>query len=442
MSRYDTALKYFNEQKDYMDKKVANGIEEYRKGTAKLIFKGENLPKDITVEVNQKNHEFKFGANIFMLDEFETDEKNKIYREKFPEVFNLATVPFYWSDLELEEGKPRYTKDSPRVYRRPTPDLCIEYCQEKGIEPKCHCLNYENFSPDWLKNAPVSEVKRKLDKRFFEIAERYADVIPSFEVTNETLQPKPEKATAFYDQDDFVEWSFRTADRYFKTNHLIINDFNTGLMGSDNRPGNRTAYYMQIERLLKNGITHIDSIGMQFHSFFPLDKEEEFAIRNYNPDNLYKFMDCYQKLGLKEQITEMTIPAYGPEAENEEIQSILTTNLYKIFFSHPAMEAVIYWNVVDGYAAWAPIGDMTKGENVFYGGMLRHDLSEKPVFKDLKKLINEEWHTKETIKAVNGTAEFKGFYGDYDIKIFADGKEITKSIKLSKEADNNIKISL
>ena len=85
------------------------------------------------MEIRQTGHEFKFGANLFMLDEFESEEKNRIYREKFPEAFNLATVPFYWNDLEPEEGKPRYAADSPKIYRRPAPDLCVAYCKEKGI---------------------------------------------------------------------------------------------------------------------------------------------------------------------------------------------------------------------------------------------------------------------------------------------------------------------
>ena len=264
MSRREDVLKYFNEQKDITELRVKSGIELNRKGDAHIEFVGENLPENITVKVEQKNHEFKFGANIFMLDEFENDEKNKIYREKFSEVFNLATVPFYWSDLEPEEGKPRYEKNSPRIYRRPTPDLCIEYCKEKGIEPKCHCLNYDEWLPKWLKNATVYEHKAKLEQHFREISERYADDIPSFEVTNETLQ---EGHSKFFYEDDFLEWSYRTADKYFPKNRLIVNDYKIWWPGTYN---NRNAYFMQIERLLKSGITHLDSVGLQFHSFFHL----------------------------------------------------------------------------------------------------------------------------------------------------------------------------
>lgn len=262
MSRKDTALKYFEEQKAMCDLRVKTGIEMYRKGDARIKLKSADgsLPENVTVEVEQKTHEFKFGANIFMLDEFENDEKNAIYREKFAKLFNLATVPFYWSDLEPEEGKPRYAKDSPKIYRRPAPDLCVEYCKEKGIEPKCHCLNYDGWLPNWLNNATVAEHKAKLEKRFREVAERYAKDIPSFEVTNETIQNCRSK---FFYEDDFLEWSYRMADRYFPNNRLIINDYNIWFPESYN---NRHAYYMQIERLLRNGITHLDSIGMQFHS--------------------------------------------------------------------------------------------------------------------------------------------------------------------------------
>ena len=438
MSRIDTALRYFNEQKEYTDLRVKSDIETYRKHEMQLNFRSKSgkLPEEITVRAEQKNHEFKFGANIFMLDEFECAEKNRIYREKFPECFNLATLPFYWSDLEPERGKIRFSKNSPKIYRRPAVDLCLEYCREKGIEPKCHVLNYEAFTPEWLKNASVQEMKNALEERFRSIAEHCADSIPSFEVTNETLRQGFSK---FFYEDDFLEWSYRMADRYFPKNRLIINDYNYWLPELYN---NRNLYYMQIERLLKNGITHLDSIGLQFHSFFKSEQEPLQAAVRYNPEKLFKITDLYAKFGLAEQITEMTLPAYGSGAEDEYVQSEILRNIYSIFFSRPAMEAVIYWNLVDGYAAFAPVGDMTKGENYYYGGLLNHDMSEKPAYKTLKQLINEEWHTDATVAAKNGTAKFRGFCGDYKITVTADGKNYERNLLLSKKANCTYTIEL
>ncbi|MCI8388320.1 MAG: hypothetical protein HFE63_07655 [Clostridiales bacterium] len=437
MSRQDTALKYYNEQSEALKLRAESGIELYRKGDLKITVKSDSpLPENITIEAEQQNHEFKFGANIFMLDEFENEEKNAIYREKFADIFNLATVPFYWSDLEPEQGKPRFAKDSPKIYRRPAPDLCVEYCKEKGIEPKCHCLNYDSFTPLWTRDRTVYENKAMLEKRFREIAERYAKDIPSFEVTNETLQ---NGNTKFFYEDDFLEWSYRMADRYFPNNRLIINDYN--IWFPENYT-NRHAYFMQIERLLRNGITHLDSIGMQFHSFFPLESEPRMANQRYNPTTLYKLMDLYAKLGLAEQITEMTIPAYGGDEENEYVQAELIKNVYTTFFSHPSMEAVIYWNLVDGYAAFAPQGDMTAGENKYYGGLMRFDMTEKPAYKTLHKLIHEDWHTSATVSANNGNATIRGFYGDYKLTVHAGDKTIPVDTRISKDAKNYLTINI
>ena len=445
MTRKEMALRFFDQENTYIKTRIESGIELNRKGDATVIFKTENgaqLPEDITVRAVQRSHEFKFGANLFMLDEFPTEEENAIYREKFPEIFNLATLPFYWSSLEPEMGKPRYSVDSPRIYRRPTPDLCIQYCKEKGIEPKCHCLNYDTESPRWYRNQPVSFCKEKLLERFQQIADRYSKDIPTFEVTNETLK---EGFSKFFYEDDFVEWSFKMADRLFPNNRLIINDFKYWLPNVSTNRGN---YYMQIERLLRTG-HRVDSIGFQYHCMFgsnQLDPEvtrqleiEQSEVR-YNPEVIFRLLDNYAKLGLAEQITEMTVSALSEDPEDEEVQSELTNRLYTCFFSHPAMEAIIYWNLVDGYAALAKPGDMTRGENRFYGGFLRHDLSEKPVYKMLRKLINEEWHTETAVKAVNGSAKFRGFYGDYDLTVYADGKQIPAKISLSKESNNTFNV--
>ncbi len=114
MGRREDVMKYFNEQREAFDARVEAGIEQYRKGDATLTV--TDAPAGTTVEVEQLTHAFRFGANIFMLEEMETEEKNALYKERFAELLNLATVPFYWRDLELEEGKPRFAVDSPKVY--------------------------------------------------------------------------------------------------------------------------------------------------------------------------------------------------------------------------------------------------------------------------------------------------------------------------------------
>ena len=439
-NRADSALKYFRENEAWMEDRIASGIEANRKGWLKLNFvDSEGVPvENVQVTLEQKTHDFKFGCNLFMLDELETAEKNVKFKEMYPQLFNLATLPFYWNAIEPEEGKTRYTKDSPKLYRRPNPDLCIEYCQEHGIEPKLHCLVYDQWTPKWVPRDDVWVVKQLLEKRIGQIAERYRDTIPSMEVTNETVH-RHSNPTKFFEEPDMVEWSFARARAHLPTTKLIINEA-TQYIWKNTFKYNRSIYYMQIERALLKGAS-IDSIGMQFHMFWPQDQEADEVKAVCNPQHLYRVMDQYADFCKPIQVTEVTVPAYSKEAADEQVQADILRNLYRIWFSHPSMEAIVYWNMVDGYAHGAEPGDMTNGENRYHGGLLRFDMSKKPAWEVLDQLINHDWHTsiRETC---SGTAYFKGFYGEYELTATVGGKTVTKKLHLKKGSKNNITITL
>jgi len=447
MSDRRKVLELFEEQKDFMDERVSSGIELYRKGRAKISIENSNGEpvKNAKVHVNQKTHEFKYGANIFMLDELETDEKNELYKKYFSEAFNMATLPFYWDATEPEKGQTRYEKGSKRIYRRPPIDLCIEFCEKHGIEPREHALAYEAFFPHWLYNESVHEVKKALEKRYKEISERYADKIPTIEVTNEMEWVKGK--TAFYDEPDFVEWCFKLAEKYFPANQLVINE-HTGLPWAD-RCRVTDKYYSYIEANILKG-ARVDAIGMQFHMM--INQADEYADTRayYSPEKLYAHMDLYSNFNKPLQLTEVTIPAYSNDEEDEAIQAEIIEKLYSIWFSHKNVEQIVYWNVVDGYAhVWNPAeiegsqGNMSLGENVYYGGLIRFDMTPKPAYYTIKNLFEKKWHTEADITTdSNGNTSFKGFYGKYDVEIEVDGKIIKKEINLGKKNLNEFKIVL
>ena len=442
-------LDLFNEQEASWKQRAADGIERYRKGDGRITVTDENGEPiaNVKIKLTQASHEFRFGANIFMLDELETEEKNEKYKKYFAELFNMATLPFYWDSLEPERGKPRYAKDSPKVYRRPPIDLCIEFCEKHGIEPREHALAYEQFFPKWLYGASTEEVKSELERRYAEISKRYADKIPTIEVTNEMGWPKGR--TAFYDDPDYVRWCFALAEKYFPNNRLVINDI-TGASWEGNCRAT-DGYYAYTEAAMLKG-ARIDAIGMQYHLFIKRENLYENSRKTLNPECLYKHMDLYSNFGKPLQVTEVTIPAYSWEAEDEAIQAQLIEHLYSIWFSHPAVEQIVYWNLVDGYAHfWDPDpekikasqGDMTLGENYYYGGLLRFDMSPKPAYFKIKELIGKTWHTEEELHCdANGTAAFRGFFGTYEAEITLDGVTVTKEFALDKNADASIEITL
>ena len=152
------------------------------------------------------------------------------------------------------------------------------------------------------------------------------------------------------------------------------------------------------------------------------------------------------------QITEITIPSFSWEAEDEQIQAELLTRLYSLWFSHKNMEQIVYWNLVDGYChVWdndpetirKTQGDMSLGENYHHGGLLRFDMSKKPAFEALQNLIKRVWHTQLDLTTNNnGEINFRGFFGEYDLEIEVGGKKILKHIKTSKNSTNEIKVSI
>ena len=85
-------------------------IEKYRKADARVRVvdaAGRPVP-GIKVSVEQTAHEFLFGCNIYMFDRYRSDAQNAAYKRRFQELFNYATVGFYWRWYEPQRGKPQY----------------------------------------------------------------------------------------------------------------------------------------------------------------------------------------------------------------------------------------------------------------------------------------------------------------------------------------------
>jgi hypothetical protein len=116
------------------------------------------------------------------------------------------------------------------------------------------------------------------------------------------------------------------------------------------------------------------------------------------------------------------------------------------------VEQIVYWNLVDGYAhLWssdpaeiaASQGDMSIGENYYYGGLLRFDLSPKPAYFKIKELLQKTWHTEcELATDACGRAQFRGFFGEYDVEITHGGKTTTRRVNLCSKCDGNITLKI
>ena len=426
------------DDRESIDSRIRAGIEAHRKGDFRLrvVDRDGHPVKGASVSVGQTKHAFRYGANIFMLDEFGRADYNEEYRRLFKEYFNAATVPFFWKDNEPEEGRHRFAKGSPRIYRRPPADLCMEYCEENGIAPKLHCLVYDEWAPDWTKGLPLPELKAKYEKRFREIAERYGDRLSEVEVINEVLRFRNWETGKYplSETPDVIEWAFGLARQYFPNTPLLINEAAMLTWAEDTG----FPYYQLVREHLDRGVP-IQTVVMQNQQYTGVGchttEEYDANIRSdasvSDPARIYRGLDIMASAGLPLQIGEVTIPTFGEGDAYEELQAEMLRLWYSVWFSHPAVDAIIYWNTPDGYAHsfhdnWV--------ENRCRGGLFRHDLTPKRSALTLKRLFSEEWHTEGSFKTdESGTVTFRGFFGDYTVQAAAHGHTVSESLTLTRD---------
>ena len=93
-------------------------------------------------------------------------------------------------------------------------------------------------------------------------------------------------------------------------------------------------------------------------------------------------------------------PTLDSTPELELYQADLARDFYILAFSHPAVEAIIWWTITD-LNPWRGMP----------AGLL--DTQGKPVYKVLDQLINDRWRTRLRGKlADDGTIQARGFTVD------------------------------
>ena len=415
-------------QEPALEQRIERDIRTYRMSNVvvRCLAPGGTPTPHARVQIEQTSHAFLFGANIFMLGGFPTAEENRRYEESYLRLFNFATIPFFWSDLEPESGKLRFTKDSPPLYRRPPPDVVVEFCRKHGIAMKGHPLVWHQWFPKWRPDDPQALIRR-LDQRITEIAAHYGNAIPRWEVVNEAMERDMHADPWCNLPPGYVQHTFQTADRVFPgTSRLMLNEATTfsWLRFSEET----SPYYRLIRTMLDQG-ARIDEIGMQLHIFNEKNWQALLAGEMFAPQHLLKVLDRYGDFGHPIAITELTLPTLPGTAAGESDQAKVARNFYRLWFSHPRVTAISWWNVVDDTAA--------PGEDRWKAGLIRRDFSPKPAFTALDQLINHEWRTRLNLQSdARGTASFRGFHGDYTITVQSEGRTLQRTFTLRPNTSN------
>lgn len=401
---------YWNQPE--LSARIDDSIERHRKSEAVLRVTdvtGKPLA-GVPVAVRQLDSSFHFGANIFMLDGFPSTELNRLYEERYCALFNGATVPFYWKTLEPEPDKLRFAADSPFLARRPPPDRVVDFCEEKGLRMHGHTLvwNLRKYStPDWLPE-DFAQAVPLWKKRIHEIAARYGKRIPRWDVLNERVA-NYQVPDAHPMPDNYEQAAFDWAGAEFPPQtQFDINEVTSAWSRDCDR------YLDLIRRLLADG-ARIDGIGLQFHLFEDAALLELLSGSFFPPGQLLEALDRYGALQRPVHVSEITLTSPGNTPEGRQQQALAATSLYRLWFSHPSVRGITWWNVPDGGAA--------PDENKVFSGLIDAHLQPKPAYEALHHLIHHEWRTTFSgVTDADGCLRFRGFHGRYRASVAEDSR--------------------
>ena len=414
-----------------IQERIEKGIERNRKDWAELQFlneEGEAVEWSGDIHIRQTTHDFLFGANIFMLNGYDEEWENEKYESIFQDLLNFATVPFYWKTLEPERGNVRFSAESEHIYRRPAPDIIVDFCNKHNITMKGHPLFWDIPTwaiPTWWPSEEDS-MRYLIRRHVQEIAERYRNDILHWDVVNEANSRNMEVPAPH----DYPTLVFKIAERHFGLDNWFHYNFTTAIWKMwDKYKAEYGLEYVLTENLMLKGCK-VDAIGLQCHLWGYEQWDKVLNGEAMAPEHVLKILDLFGQFDLPLFITEITFPTLPEGEDGEKNQAIVTRNFYRLWFSHPNFAGITWWNVSDGTAAG--------GEDQWKGGFLRKNMSPKPSYEVLDELINHEWKTQILDQVDNHSSyQFKGFHGEYEIVLSKNGNEVlTKTVHLQDGRDN------
>lgn len=436
--------KYAAQWNESVNRGIDERIEKYRKAD----WTGAGFPSGVIMKVEQVTHDFQFGSHIFNFDQLGRDDWNAIYRSTFTNLWNAATVAFYWDRMEPSEGEIRYaagphdsadfwksvkdlsTKDKWEKfpeYRRPAPDPVLDFLDANGISAHGHVMIYPVFTPAWVSNGVDKvELARRFERRIRQLGAYYGARLDQWDVVNETVDRSCSMAGPFHDK---VAWC--------RKNHLLPDDytFRCHKWAAESFPPSvkfemndswRPFYVPFIQSLIDRG-AKVDVVGLQMH-IFSAEHARKIALgepciangTRWDPESQFQMLWMFDTLKRPIHISEITIPAPDDTPEGEEVQARMIHDNYRLWFSWPSVYRITYWNLVDH----------TFHKENLASGLYTVDMRKKKAYYALDRLINQEWKTRLTLQAdEKGRVAFRGFRGRYRLSWKdATGNSVSKLV--------------
>ena len=292
---------------------------------------------DADVVVAQERHAFLFGNIGFDF----LDEPDPGLAALWFDVFNAATLPFYWGTFEPVRGVP----DTDRLLR------AARWFADRGVVVKGHPLAWHTVGAPWLLDLTTDEIADVQDARIRREVADFAGVVDTWDVINEVVimpvfDKEPNGLTRLArdrGRIPTIRLAFDAARQTNPSATLLLNDFDMS-----------TAYECLIEGVLEAGIP-VDVIGLQSHMHQGYWGEEKTLA----------ILDRFARFGLPLHLTETTllsgdlmpahiedlndhqVPSWPSTPEGEARQADEIERHYRTVLAHPAVQAATYWGITD-----------------------------------------------------------------------------------------------
>jgi len=345
------------------EEQLDRAIRQHRTASATVTLLQNGTPlANQDVRVEQKRHQFLFGTNwgeaSIALANRELSGKEKelaeLSNERFLDLFNQVTLPFYWSRFEPQRGQPQTQRilNTARWYQN-------HNCTVKG-----HPLCWHTLTADWLVNlSPRGILRAQVERIQREVAD-FAGVIDMWDVVNEAvIMPIFDR----YDNGltrlckdlgriELIRAMFETVRLVNPRATLLLNDFDVS-----------PAYDILIEGCLEAGI-RIDVIGIQTHmhqGYWGVERTLN-VLKQFERFNLpVHFTENSIVSGqlMPPEIVDLNdyqVDDWPSTPDGEERQAREVVLHYKTLLSRPSVQAITWWDLSDGGWLNAPTGLLHK----------------------------------------------------------------------------------
>ena len=378
------------------DEAIDARIRKHRTAETTLtVTDGDGNPLSNTeATVTMRRHKFLFGCNVYRWGGLKDKKLENAYRRRFAELLNFATLPFYWGGYERRRGKP----DEARLR------AMAEWCRRQGIRTKGHPLVWHEVPARWHEDLPLGELRRLQLARVEREIKAFAGLIDTWDVVNEAIvmPERPEPVGRLCKEMGNVKLiaaAFEVARKTHPKATLLLNDYI-----HDER-------FVQLIRRCLDAKVSLDVVGIQSHMHGGY----------MGPRKVWEACERFAQFGKPLHWTEATILSgrlktwkrfdrvadWGSTPAGEKRQAAQAAEFYRVLFSHPSVEAITWWDFSDN-GSWqsAP------------AGLVRTDMTPKPAYHELMKLIKGDWWTGPLTLTTDaaGRTEFRGFLGDYELR--------------------------